>query len=168
MKSRLFLLIITSVLLFVACDPSILSQTYEIEERNGVYAITEYIGEDSNIEIPAEIKGLPVAIIAADAFSGESIDSLTLPSSIKLLEKNCFRGARISSLTLPNNEKSPIAYPDFPFDSAICVDYSMGIHFNGTKDEFKTLYKNLFQGYKMNTIRVFCADGESFFENIVQ
>ena len=128
----------------------------------------QYIGEDSNVEIPAEIKSIPVAIIAADAFSGKSIDSLTLPSSIKLLEKDCFRGAVISSLILPKIDESPIVYPDYPFDSSICVDYSMEIHFNGTKDEFKTLYKNLFQGYKMNTIRVFCTDGDSFFENIVQ
>lgn len=167
MKSRLFLLIITSVLLLVACDPSILSQTYEIVERDGVYAITEYIGKDINVEIPAEIKGRPVAIIASDAFSGKSIDSLTLPSSIKLLEKDCFRGATISSLILPKIDESPIVYPDYPFDSSICVDYPMEIHFDGTKEEFKTLYKNLFQGFKWNTIHVFYTDGDSFFEDIV-
>ena len=84
-----------------------------------------------------------------------------------LLEKDCFRGATISSLILPKIDESPIVYPDYPFDSSICVDYPMEIHFDGTKEEFKTLYKNLFQGFKWNTIHVFYTDGDSFFEDIV-
>ncbi len=45
----------------------------------------------TDLSIPSEYKGLPVTAIAASVFSGKSFNSVTIPSTIKGIDKNAFK-----------------------------------------------------------------------------
>ena len=54
--------------------------TYSV--ANGAVTITGYTGSPGAVTIPGAIEGLPVTAIAARAFTGTNITSLSLPSSV--------------------------------------------------------------------------------------
>ena len=54
-------------------------------------SITAYIGSDPVVVIPSEIDGKPVTAIGTGAFMGSTVQSVTIPSSVKTIGTNAFK-----------------------------------------------------------------------------
>lgn len=66
---------------------------YSYEVVNGEVVINEYLGSETEIEIPSEIDEMKVVSIAKDAFKGnEYIETLVVPSSIRAIGIASFQG----------------------------------------------------------------------------
>ena len=63
--------------------------TYSI--RNNEVTISNYRGSDTDVTIPATIEGYPVVKIGNGCFSSKSITGVTLPDSVKIIDKNAFK-----------------------------------------------------------------------------
>lgn len=61
---------------------------YTIEDRS--ITITGYFGDDTVVNIPSMIAGLPVNHIAPYAFEGTGVAIVNLPETIETVEKNAF------------------------------------------------------------------------------
>jgi uncharacterized repeat protein (TIGR02543 family) len=56
---------------------------YELNSDSGSYSVTGYTGEETDIRIPAEYNGLPVTLIADEAFADKTaVTSVVIPSGI--------------------------------------------------------------------------------------
>ena len=57
--------------------------TYQVNEDGNSVTVTDYIGTDSDIEIPSEIDGKSVTSIGYWGFSGcDSLTGVTIPASV--------------------------------------------------------------------------------------
>lgn len=66
--------------------------------------LASYSGEDETLEIPAQVEGLPVSVICAEAVSGYNLKSVTLPDSVTHIEQDAFSGLyQLESVKLPAN-----------------------------------------------------------------
>lgn len=59
-------------------------------QKTNELAVDGYIGTDSNVIIPAIYQGKPVTCIKNNAFNGGFIESITIPESVQVIEKNAF------------------------------------------------------------------------------
>ena len=76
---------------------------FSFETTNGGYVITEYKGSKRNVDIPAQYKGKAIVEIGANAFSGKSISSVTLPNTIVSIGDKAFANTDITKITLPES-----------------------------------------------------------------
>lgn len=66
-------------------------------------AITGYTGTEETITVPAELGGLTVRRIQAEAFAGTDCDTVILPPTLRVLEDGAFQGAALTTLYLSDN-----------------------------------------------------------------
>jgi hypothetical protein len=64
--------------------------------------IIEYRGSKSDVNIPSEIKGLPVTSIGSGAFVG-GLTSINIPNSIKIIEYRAFPVNNFTSVIIPDS-----------------------------------------------------------------
>lgn len=72
---------------------------------DGTYrcGIKAYLGNDTNITIPDKINGIEVGSIKERCFKNSNIESVTLPSSVALIEQQAFYGCdNLKSINLSN------------------------------------------------------------------
>jgi len=71
---------------------------------NGAVMITGYTGAGGDVEIPAQIEGLPVTAIGNSAFSGKaSLTSVMIPNNVMAIGSAAFQSCTsLRSMTLPN------------------------------------------------------------------
>lgn len=72
---------------------------------DGTYrcGIKAYLGNDTNITIPDKINGIEVGSIKEECFKNSNIESVTLPSSVTLIEQQAFYGCdNLKSINLSN------------------------------------------------------------------
>lgn len=104
---RLFLL---SLLCLISIEKSdVLAQensNYQYEENGDGITITGYSGIDTVLSIPEEINGKKVTIIGEYAFSGKHLlEKVTLPSTIKKIEKGAFfKDESLSSVKIEKSD----------------------------------------------------------------
>ncbi len=85
--------------------------TYEIS--NGEVTITEYVGDDTEVEIPSTIEGYPVTSIGYGAFYENGLTSITIPDSVTSIGEEAFYGCEsLTSVTIPDSVTS-IGYSAF-------------------------------------------------------
>ncbi len=66
---------------------------YTYTTNNGLITITSYTGSDAVINVPSTINGLPVRLIASNAFLNRTtLTSVTIPASITNIGANAFAG----------------------------------------------------------------------------
>ena len=66
---------------------------YRACKKDGTAIILGYSGKESNLFVPAQLNGLPVATIAASAFAhNENIKKVVLPDSLTTLYRSAFEG----------------------------------------------------------------------------
>lgn len=73
--------------------------------EDGTAAIINYTGAASELEVPGEVEGHPVAYIADEAFyQCDSLASVTLPNSVTSIGKSAFSWCgSLASVTLPDS-----------------------------------------------------------------
>ena len=73
--------------------------------EDGTAAIINYIGAASELEVPGEIEGHPVAYIADGAFyQCDSLTSITLPDGVTSIGNSAFRSCfSLTDITLPDS-----------------------------------------------------------------
>ncbi|MBQ8944748.1 MAG: leucine-rich repeat protein [Clostridia bacterium] len=105
---------------------------FEFTVSGGTVTITNYLGTEKALEIPAFIGGLPVAEIGRQAFFGRSdIESVILPDTVVLIGAGAFEQCRklktlVVSANLKRVEKHAFGY--------LCeIDR---VYFNGTADDW--------------------------------
>src|SRR5271156_5580563 len=64
--------------------------------------ITGYSGAGA-VTIPTNINGLTVTSVAADAFSGSSLTSVTIPASITSIGEGAFEYSALTSISIPGS-----------------------------------------------------------------
>lgn len=76
--------------------------TYGVAD--GMATITDYASTEENVEVPAEIEGVPVVAIGASAFrDSEELISVSLPESVRSIGDYAFDGcSNLTSITLPS------------------------------------------------------------------
>lgn len=66
---------------------------YNYEVLNNEVVLNEYLGSETEIEIPSEIEGMQVVSIAKDAFkNNEYVEKLIIPGSIRAIGISSFQG----------------------------------------------------------------------------
>jgi len=71
--------------------------------------ITQFVGPETNVVIPAYISGKPVKVLGDRAFwnyAGEDIITLTIPDTVKSIGRYCFYGCWVESLVIGNGLES--------------------------------------------------------------
>ena len=85
---------------------------YTVE--NGTATITGYTGNDSQLTLPSSIDGYAVTAIADDAFTSDSLESVTIPEGVIKIGWFSFKNCdALKSVTVPNSVES-IGYSAFP------------------------------------------------------
>ncbi len=75
---------------------------YRFEKKNGAVVITEYIGSDTEVTVPAMLDGLPVLTIGEYAFRGKKVRSVIVPEGVRTLDWFSFyECSALESVTLP-------------------------------------------------------------------
>jgi hypothetical protein len=85
---------------------------FEYTNNTDSITITGYTGDDTVVEIPSEIDGVPVTSINYGAFSNcSSITEVIIPDSVISIGGNAFEGCtKLSKINLSNNITSIAAY----------------------------------------------------------
>jgi len=79
---------------------------WSVEVSNNTVKITGYKGNDTVLQIPSQILGLPVTKIGLRAFRGKNLTNVTIPDSVKSIDDDAFSKNQLSSATLGNEVES--------------------------------------------------------------
>jgi hypothetical protein len=74
---------------------------YKVLVQNNKVVITEYRGKDTDLVIPEQINGLPVAAIGKYVFFEKGLASVVIPETVTVIEAGAFRRNSLSSVTIP-------------------------------------------------------------------
>lgn len=76
-------------------------RSFLYEEHDGQITITSYVGQETLVEIPKEIDGIPVTAIGEGAFRNSAVQAVVLPEGITTIGWFAFSGSyRLASVTL--------------------------------------------------------------------
>ena len=144
--------------------------TYTIDKENNEAILTEYIGLQSEVFIPASINGYPIKKISDSLFENNTtIESITLAEGIEVIGKNAFKNAEaLKELKVDGvykeNSKGEIFFPD----SLITIE-------DGAFDGCKTLRRIHFNNVTYIGVKAFAncvnlrvvefADAEAYPQN---
>ena len=65
--------------------------------------ITEYVGSNWTVNIPPQIRGLPVTHIGENAFFMKDLISITIPNSVISIGRLAFGDNQLTSVIIPNS-----------------------------------------------------------------
>lgn len=81
---------------------------YHYYESGSTATVIQYDGFETNVEVPEEIDNFPVVELNKKAlkfgvqYSGMTVDSITLPSTLKTIGDECFNGLKhVRTITIP-------------------------------------------------------------------
>lgn len=95
-------------------SPAIPTGKFLYAVENGEAVITGYTGDDAVLTLPSSIDGYAVTRIADDAFSSDTLQSITVPDGIIKIGWFAFKEcSSLRTVTLPESVKS-IGYSAFP------------------------------------------------------
>jgi len=122
------------------------AQQYEAEKNftvqnvSGGVRITEYKGKNTNVNIPPQIKKLPVVEIGY-AFSVKGLTAVTIPNGVTSIGQRAFYGNRLTSVIIPNSVTSigEEAFEDNKI-TQITIGSNIKISSNAFDDEFVQAY----------------------------
>ncbi len=85
-------------------NPFKVSKYWENGEQ--VCKLTEYTGSDANVNVPAQVDGIPLVAIGENVFADRlEIKSVTLPTGVVRIENGAFQNSGITSIVLPEGLK---------------------------------------------------------------
>lgn len=78
---------------------------FELNEAGDGYIVTAYLSPDTDIHIPELYDNLPVREIASEVFTGATIDKLSLPKSLRVIQDKAFQfvsyDSELTELVIP-------------------------------------------------------------------
>ncbi|MFC4368198.1 leucine-rich repeat protein, partial [Citroniella saccharovorans] len=95
--------------LLAAANPPTLNEAltaesdFEFDEATGT--IKKYNGTDTDVVIPSKIGGVDVKEIGKSAFSKKNLTSVTIPEGVEIIDQGAFIGNLITELSLPSTVK---------------------------------------------------------------
>lgn len=165
-------------------EPSIYTQTLASNETDFVMGeggiITNYTGTGGNVQIPSTIAGTAVLGIGSNAFQNNtSIESVTMPSSLKRIEQYAFDGcSNLRSVTLNDGleylgrdcfarttKLSAIWIPSTVVELARGVFYRSGLTSAYVPATVRTMGTHVFQECQQLTKAIFMATVETLPES---
>lgn len=112
----------TQGLLF--CDPS----TYQSVNVNGSAVITRYLGDETQVVVPATIDGIPVSSIGKHAFSSTIVEKVVLQDGIVRIEEGAFEyNSALREVILPPSLQSIGDYAFNDCGNLTSVRFSEGL-----------------------------------------
>ena len=76
----------------------------EGESDNPEVTIYSYVGSDTDVTVPSEIKGMPVTTLHGTFSSKETVKTVTIPEGVRLIEYNAFFGCTaLTTVVLPSS-----------------------------------------------------------------
>lgn len=77
---------------------------FEYTLKDGKAIITKYIGTSAAVEIPSRIDGYAITAIGEGAFQNSDVESIIIPSSVRLIDWFAFAGCTsLESITIPSS-----------------------------------------------------------------
>lgn len=76
----------------------------EGESDNPEVTIYSYVGSDTDVTVPSEIKGMPVTTLHGTFSGKETVKTVTIPEGVRLIEYNAFFGCTaLTTVVLPSS-----------------------------------------------------------------
>ena len=72
---------------------------YEFLQNGETITITRYLGTDTEVNIPEQIMGKEVTVIADQAFFGKKLDTVTIPRTVTTIGLAAFMGSELEAVT---------------------------------------------------------------------
>ena len=96
----------------------------------GSYSVTGYEGTDTEVIIPETYRGLPVTMIAENAFAGQStVTSVTIQDGVTSIGGSAFSGCiSLTSITIPNSVTSIGDHAFSDCDNLQCNEYGNALY----------------------------------------
>ena len=79
------------------------SDVFQIRIENRAISIIGYTGAAKDLRIPAKIRGLPIAVIGAQAFSHKALTSVSIPDSVTTIGAAAFCDNALTEITIPTS-----------------------------------------------------------------
>ena len=91
-------------LLLLLALPVVAQAQFDFTTNSGAITITSYTGPGGAVTIPATTNGYPVTSVGANAFSGTSLTSVTIPNGVTSIGQTAFYDCTsLTSVTIPNS-----------------------------------------------------------------
>jgi hypothetical protein len=129
---------VISALLIGLCTavlPALSEADFQTQANDdGSVTITKYSGWDKDIAIPGKIGGKAVTAIGEDAFKSADLTSVTIPDSVKIIEKSAFEDNKLVKVTIgkgvttikggafANNKLTSVIIPDGVYVSGFLLN----------------------------------------------
>jgi len=101
MKNHILFLIFIIGFSFAAVGQEI--SEFAFDFTIGGLAITNYFGNARNVVIPERVNGLPVVVIAPNAFARKQLTSVIIPDTVVRIYFRAFENNRLTNIFLPDN-----------------------------------------------------------------
>ena len=86
---------------------------YRVEGESDTPEVTiySYVGSDTDVTVPSEIKGMPVTTLHGTFSSKETVKKVTVPEGVRLIEYNAFYGCTaLTTVVLPSSLEEMTEY----------------------------------------------------------
>ena len=109
----------------------------------GSYSVTGYEGTDTEVIIPETYRGLPVTVIAENAFAGQStVTSVTIQDGVTSIGGSAFSGCiSLTSITIPNSVTSIGGHAFSDCDNLQCNEYGNALYLGSDENPYLVLIK---------------------------
>lgn len=83
----------------------------EGESDNPEVTIYSYVGSDTDVTVPSEIKGMPVTTLHGTFSGKETVKTVTIPEGVRLIEYHAFHGCTaLTTVVLPSSLEEMTEY----------------------------------------------------------
>ena len=79
---------------------------FERQITDNAVTITDYFGTGKDVQIPSELRGLPVTSIGRYAFYSNQLTSVSIPDSVTSIGGSAFSGNQLTSVSIPDGVTS--------------------------------------------------------------
>lgn len=106
MKCALYMILIMFLLgcncMSCAAENSYRNRQFEYSVTDGEITITRYIGKETEVSIPSEIDGVPVVEVGFASFYGAHIKTVVIREGIRRIGSDAFAESGLVSVSLPS------------------------------------------------------------------
>jgi len=110
LRKNLFIMVVVLAIMTAAtCSPQEgynNENDFSVDVVGNKVKIRMYLGSRKNVNIPPQIKNLPVTEIENSAFSRKNLTSVIIPESVTTIGDSAFRNNQLTSIIIPSSVTS--------------------------------------------------------------